>query len=348
MIDFGWKKDLRDERDYLHPTVGLAALLDKIILDGKLPDLRNQGSMGSCVGHGLGANLSGIAKQLGFYTEWYSPQWIWNWARFVEGTLSQNVGVYPRDALECLAKNGCLLESSWKYSPDILDTSEPADHAQNSIKYSDFQYFRCVDGVDGICSALAEGHLVSIGSPWFSAWSALSPAGTLSYVTKESPTIGGHMYLIYGYDKLAQGGGQFYCMNSWGPEWGDKGFFKMYFGAVPTFKELWGYDAYYLTFTNNQEANLMITFKGSVSGQDHSGEPVSIYLSKPDGSTENLLCATDDLGGFSKTYDAKPGLHKAQASIGSDSKYKATSSQEVQFEVAVSLLDRTITLQVDR
>jgi len=244
----GWLKDPRDERDYLHPTVGLAELPERVDLSALVPSVRNQGSMNSCVGFGVGSALGAFARHLGIYQEWYSPQQIWNWGREARGMLNMNVGVYPRDTLDRLVKNGVMMESGWPYSASKLDTDHPDTRKDKAIDYGDLAYYRCVDGVEGICSALAEGHVVAIGSPWFQKWGSLSPAGTLSSVSKTDTTVGGHEYLIYGYDKN-EGPGVFYCQNSWGGTWGDNGRFKLYFSAIPVFKELWGYDAFYVTFS---------------------------------------------------------------------------------------------------
>lgn len=339
----GWNKDPRDEKDYLHPTVGVELLPDKVDLGHLLPEVRQQGSMNSCVGHGIGSNITGITKDVGCYREWQSPQWIWNMARKAQGWLGQNVGVYPRDALDALVKNGCLLESSWPYNADQLDTTDPDQKASKAIKYPQFTYYRCVDGVDGICSALAAGHLVSIGCPWFAKWFSLSPIGTLSAVTKDDPTVGGHATLIYGYDKSI-GPGVFLGMNSWGTEWGENGFYKVYFSAIPVFKQLWGYDAHYITFESLVEEKKMISFSGKVSAQAQSNEPVVIQVSTPDGGATVINCLTDADGKFFAQYQTAPGIYSAQAFISGDSHYNPAQSDKRTF--TVSLEDRTISLDV--
>jgi hypothetical protein len=239
----GWVKDPRDERDYLYATKPLVALPDKVDLRHLLPPARDQAAMGSCVGHGIGAVLTARDIEFGTFKEWHSPQWIWNWGRKAIGMLNQNVGVYPRDVLKALVDNGCLFESSWPYSPNVLDQSDPVLYSKDSFKYKGFAFTRCVDGVEGIKSALADGNLVAVGSPWFSKWFSLSPAGTLSSATAEDSIAGGHMYVYAGYDNTI-GPGVFLGRNSWK----DMPNFMMYFSAIEVFKKIGGYDAYMITW----------------------------------------------------------------------------------------------------
>ena len=246
MALFGWRKDKYDYRDYLHKPklvkIPLSADLSHL-----LPDVRNQGQVQSCVGFGIGANLCSIAKNLNIFTEWYSPTWIYNGARFIEGTLTQDVGCWPRDALDWLLKSGCLLEHFWPYDSNKLDFSAPSSEKQKqATKYPNFAYYRIGDGVNGICSAIAEGHLVSIGTPWFNKWYYQNPIeGILPEVTENDVFIGGHETCIYAYNLDT---GYVYGINSWGVEWGKNGLFAMPMSAFEVFKQLGGYDAHYITF----------------------------------------------------------------------------------------------------
>lgn len=244
MMYLGWVKDRFDDRDYLH-RVGVAVISKSVILTEFLPEVRNQGSNNACVGFGIGANLCSVAKKMGIFSEWYSPLWIWAGARYIEGTLSQNVGVSPKDALDWLVKSGCLLEHYWPYDQDIFDMSAPSSErmALASV-YDDFSYFRVTGGVTGICSALAEKHLVSLGAPWFNKWFT-APAGVLAIPSKDDFSGGGHETCLYGYD---QDKAVFYGINSYGKDWGDLGLFTMPFESLDVFKALGGYDAQYITF----------------------------------------------------------------------------------------------------
>jgi hypothetical protein len=242
---FGWRKDKYDDRDYLHKIrVPLRELPEVIVLDKYLPQVRDQGMVGSCVGFSFGANLTAWSKKLGVFVEWFSPTWIYNGARFIEGTLNYDAGCFPRDACKWLKMKGCLLEHFWPYDPAELDTTSPPTRLEpEAARYPLLAYYRVTDDVDGICSAIADGYYVSIGTPWFYKWLNTDKEGRLSEVKSSDSLAGGHATCLYGYDRARQ---LFYGINSWGELWGNKGFFLMPFSAFSVFKKLGGYDAYYV------------------------------------------------------------------------------------------------------
>lgn len=250
--EFGWKKDRHDSRDYIH-KMRVVPIPDRYIMDQYLPSVRNQGNVGSCVGFGIGANLTARAKIRGDYTEWFSPTWIYNGARFFEGTLAEDVGCSPRDALEWLLEKGCVLEHLWPYNPLMLDMKAPSSSLDGpAAEIPLIAYYRVVDGVDGLCDALAQGFYVSIGTPWFKKWMNPMPSlaclwrnvpGVLPEVTVTDETVGGHETVLYGYDMKEK---MFYGQNSWGTSWGRSGRYTMPFSAIGVFKALGGYDAHYI------------------------------------------------------------------------------------------------------
>jgi hypothetical protein len=246
MSQMGWIKDKWDYRDYLYKIPVAVPLPDKVDLSQYLPTVRNQGNVGSCVGFGIGANLVSVVKKQNAYQEWYSPTWIYNGARALEGGIANDTGCSPRDACDWLLKNGCLLESFWPYDDSKLDKTMPSsERMAQASKYLDFAYYRVVDGVEGIKAALADGHFISIGSPWFHTW--MNPVdGMLPEVTAENGIAGGHETCIYGYDNSIN---RFLCINSWGKDWGNRGLFTMSFSAIEVFQQVGGYDAHYFTFT---------------------------------------------------------------------------------------------------
>jgi hypothetical protein len=239
---FSWKKDKFDKRDYLHKTKQLK--IPKKLILANIPDVRDQGNVGSCVGFGVGANLTGTAMKLGVYSEWFSPNWIYNGARFIEGTLSQDAGAYPRDALQWLRTKGCLLDHFWPYNPARLDTSSPpSKYDEDAGKFPLITYYRITGGVSAICDAISNGSYISIGTPWYNKWMSVPTSGLLPKVKKTDSIAGGHETCLYGYDTAKS---VFYGINSWGTGWGNKGLYRMPFQAFDMFGYYGGYDAHYI------------------------------------------------------------------------------------------------------
>lgn len=237
MTRFGWVKDKYDHKDYLHLPV--RELPDVVDLSQYLPEIRDQGLEGSCVGFGVGGNITALAKKLGVFSEWFSPRDIYNGAKYVGGNL-KGEGAEPRDACEWLLKRGCLLEQYWPYKAHVDSAKVPSSKFNKErLKHPILEYIRVDNGVGGICSALAGGYFVSLGSPWFSKWMS---DGDLPEVTAKDEIAGGHETFLYGYSKSRK---HYYGVNSWG-NWGSlHGKYTMPFSSLDVFKQLGGYDAHY-------------------------------------------------------------------------------------------------------
>jgi len=243
----GWIKDERDERDLLHiPKVRIA---DSADLSKILPAVRDQGNIGSCTGFGIGANITGTAKAQGRYVSWFSPTWIYNGGRLEGGTLNYDSGSMPRNNLEFCRKHGFLLEPFRPYR-DILDRTNPLtwEYKKESVlpralSWTIDEYVRITNGIAYIKSALAEGHLVSIGAPWFDSWSKIGSNGKAS--EDYSTVIGGHEFLCWGFNNSDK---TLFCMNRWGTRFGKKGMFTIKYSAVDAWLANGGYDAHYLNF----------------------------------------------------------------------------------------------------
>lgn len=245
---FGWKKDKRDERDYIHKAAAepLKTIPAEFSLEDFLPSVRDQGNLGSCTGFGIGGALTGVTKLIGIFAEWFSPTWIYNGGRYIAGDLPYDTGCYPRDNYEFLTKYGCLLEHFRKYH-DVLDPTSPLDWmyegqsvVPEAAKYPVLSYYRITGGALNICDAIAEGRFVTLGSPWYSSWMNVGWNGMLS--EEYSGIVGGHETFLYGYDLVNK---VFYGQNSWGTGWGNNGRFVMPFSAIDAFLRDDGYDAHY-------------------------------------------------------------------------------------------------------
>ena len=152
----GWKKDLYDRRDMIYRPK--AVVMDYFTMAPIMPVVRDQGNVGSCVGHGFGGVLTALAVIAGVDPEWFSPTWIYNGARFIEGTLNQDVGCYPRNAAKWIADKGGLKEHFWPYNPARLDTKAPGSSLEPfAAEWPIVSYARVAGGVDGLIGALADG-----------------------------------------------------------------------------------------------------------------------------------------------------------------------------------------------
>lgn len=237
----GWIKDKRDENDLLKRAKPAKEIPNIASNKDILPSIRNQLYQSSCTGHGLGGIVAGKAIQKDYYTEWVSPNWIYYGGRLLGGYPDQDCGTEPRLCLDFMFKHGILLESQWPYKPKFEPIAPTDSNYAEAKKRPLFSYTRVVDGIDGICSALADGELVAMGSPWPDRWMDTDSKGRLAKPRCWDRPSGGHEYYLFGYNRNAE---YFEGVNSWGEEWGDNGKMLLPFSAIPWFKKNLGYDAH--------------------------------------------------------------------------------------------------------
>jgi hypothetical protein len=238
---FGWLKDKYNPEAVYHRPKAIR-LPDTIDWLGFCPPVRDQNGVGACTGFGIGGMAATVAREGSFFTEAYSPTWLYNGARYIEGTLKKDAGAAPDDVFKWAKENGLLFEHFWPFEK-VLDTTAPSsERVAQAIKYDNFEVIRVDEGLAGILSSLAEGHCIALGGPWSQRWENPPASGILddpfgSYID------GGHETFLYGYDQTTQ---LLFGQNSWGVSYGDKGRYKMPFHAIDWFKVNGGYDAQYL------------------------------------------------------------------------------------------------------
>lgn len=251
---FGWKKDpFNPHALYLrhwarHEGVQLT-LKDHVDLRRYAEPLGipwNQGNKGSCVGHGVGVNLSARAVEQGVFTmlgQRFSPEWIYDGAREIEGTLDEDAGCMPDNAFLFLEKHGCLPESFDPYTEELI-TQAPSDDLE-AEKWPCTNHYRVDNGPTGLQASLSVGNFISIGIPFFSKWEDVGPNGILDDVMPEDEIGGGHEMCLFGHFHV-NGKPYFICLNSWGKEWGEGGWCYIPATAFEVMKAVYsGYDAHF-------------------------------------------------------------------------------------------------------
>lgn len=249
---FGWRKDRYDSRDFLHAPV--RTVPDEIDLSPFIPESRGQDEERSCTGFGFGGNLTALATQLGLTLgEWFSPRWLYNGAKFIGGYLDQE-GAESRDVCRWAVAKGCLLEHFWPYKANVDSfRAPPGEFEPEAAKYPVLKYWRVTNGLDGILSALGDGHFVSIGCPWPDAWMETDSEARLAKITKKAPLAGGHETFLFAASKAR---GLLAGLNSWRKDWSPtiewlkkpvSGGYLMPFNSIDVLKQIQGVDLHYFT-----------------------------------------------------------------------------------------------------
>lgn len=133
-----------------------------------------------------------------------------------------------RGMLRAAQKYGLCLESDWPNVQEFENIQPPPEAYEAATQRRIGKYYRIrteinqpdEDILGNIRYALAKGLPVLVSANVGSL--VYSPTGVYPQLsTPGNQYIGGHAFLVVGYEK----DGNFLCKNSWGPEWGDNGYF---------------------------------------------------------------------------------------------------------------------------
>lgn len=229
---YGWKPDLPDPRDHIFGVsapVTLPASFDNST-DPAMPPVWDQGQLGSCTGHGVGALVAFEVKQATGKDFMPSRLFIYYGERVIEGDVDQDNGAAIRDGIKVVNKLGCPAEADWPYDISKFTQKPPAAAFTNALAERAVSYARVPRSQ--IRQALVAKNLVTFGFTVFSAFESQEMAthGILNLPQRGEQNLGGHCVAAVGYDDnkiIGSHRGAWKIRNSWGLGWGQKGYFWM-------------------------------------------------------------------------------------------------------------------------
>lgn len=235
--NWGWKPDKPDERDFRFATIrtiDLTKAPKKIDLRTHMTPVEDQGWTSSCVANASVGSLEYLySKRLG--KRWscfrkdprdYSRMFVYWYARKLDGFEQEDGGCYIRTAMKAMQKFGVCQEKYWEFKPKNI-FRPPNDEAQDRANRRKVVNYYRITSVDETICALAEQRPVIFGALLYESFMDPNNNGIIPLpdVANEK-FIGGHAMLAVGYD-LDQA--YFIIRNSWGTDWGLKGYCKMPF-----------------------------------------------------------------------------------------------------------------------
>ena len=231
---FGWKKDKPDERDYkVYSLPRLSqTIVDNVDLESKMPPIYDQGQTSSCTGNATAAGFDDVHNsQFGKFM-FPSRLQIYYEGRRTEGSTSEDCGASIRDVIKGIVRVGCVPESMWPFIEDNVTKEPPAELLVEAEKHQAISYYRIPDNnLQLILQSLSSGYPIVFGMTVYDSIMSdeVSKTGILNNPTITESSLGGHAVVLVGYDKSAN---RFKVRNSWGPKWGQNGYFTMPFSYV--------------------------------------------------------------------------------------------------------------------
>jgi C1A family cysteine protease len=228
------KRDLRfSESISPHPEIMLPASVD---MRSKCPPVYDQGHSGSCTAN---AGCTSRIMLLNDPQLQLSRMYLYYIERAIEGTVGKDEGASLRDTCKAINKAGVCEERYMPYDPEKYRVPPTKLALLNADKYKITAY-KSLSSLDEIKQNIAlRQQPVLIGMDVYESFEseAVSKTGIMPLPRKTEKRVGGHAVLVVGYKDMIKyrsipgrhysQPGYLIVRNSWGENWGDKGYFYM-------------------------------------------------------------------------------------------------------------------------
>ena len=222
---FGWRPQLPDARDKLY----MARLKDlppaEYDLRPSMPPVYDQGQLGSCTGNAIAAAMEYERDRQGSSDFVPSRLFIYYNERALEGTVSSDSGAVIRDGIKVVNREGVCPETLWPYDIGVFTVKPPKRCYVAAQKDKAVQY-EAIQTLGDLKDAIASNLSVVFGFTVYSSFESQSVAktGVMPMPKPGESTVGGHAVMAVGYSDPKS---HIIVRNSWGPSWGDHGYFYM-------------------------------------------------------------------------------------------------------------------------
>ena len=146
--------------------------------------------------------------------------------RVIEHTVATDSGAQLRDGIKTVNKQGVCTEKIWPYNITQF-AKKPAEQMYSAaLNHKVLSYQSIVRNLTQMKGCLASGYPFVLG---FTAYESLesesvAKTGKLNMPKKNEQVVGGHAVAAVGFDDKTK---RFIMRNSWGTDWGMKGYFTM-------------------------------------------------------------------------------------------------------------------------
>ena len=231
---YGWVPDLPDARDHLYavPMAMLKKLPAAVDLRSKFPPPYDQGQLGSCTGNAIaGAIQFGRRKQKQKPDFTPARLFIYYNERAMEETVNVDSGAQIRDGIKSVVNQGACSEKTWPYQITNFTVKPPAPAYTEALKYQVTSYSRLTQTLTQLKGCLASGYPFVFGFTVYESFESpdVAKSGVMPMPAASEKVMGGHAVVAAGYDDASQ---RFIIRNSWGSNWGQKGYFTMPYAYI--------------------------------------------------------------------------------------------------------------------
>ena len=225
---YGWIPDVPDQRDHLYaaPPQFLKALPASTDLRPHCPPVYNQGELGSCTANAIAGAIEFDRMKQDLSNFVPSRLFIYYNERVIEGTESTDSGAMLRDGIKSVASDGSCPEPEWPYEITKFTQRPPASCYRDARLDRAVAYQSIIQDLNQMKGCLASGYPFIFGFTVYEGFESeqVRRSGHASLPAWGERPIGGHAVMAVGYEDARE---WFVVRNSWGAEWGLKGYFTM-------------------------------------------------------------------------------------------------------------------------
>lgn len=232
---YNLKPDTEDLRDKVFRTALYKAQIDlpkSVDLRSGCSQIVDQGELGSCTANAIASGLREYWEIEAGKLTLLSRLWLYWEERNIEGTVDDDAGAMIRDGMKVLQQMGCAPETDWPYDIQKFAQTPPEKAGNDAVAFKISEYHR-VRNFSMLKTSLAEGYPVVIGIKVYQSFESnqVAKSGIVPLPKRYDRFLGGHAVLAVGYnDTMFKEQGFVICRNSWGENWGDKGYFYLPYG----------------------------------------------------------------------------------------------------------------------
>ncbi len=224
----GCLPELPSPSDY-RATPNLSNLPRQVDLREYCSPVEDQGQIGSCTANAVVGAMEYQQRKAGKPAVDLSRMFVYFNARRMAGTQNDDSGARISQGLAAFLAFGAPPEDTWPYDPNLIAKVPEEKVYGKALENVPNEYAR-VEGLDNVKASLAQGYpVVFAASLPERFWDDARATGRAPTPTKEEidavhTEFGTHAMLLVGYDDNA---GEMLIRNSWGQDWGEKGYFRL-------------------------------------------------------------------------------------------------------------------------
>src|ERR1700758_2416147 len=222
---YGWRPQLPDARDRMYMARLTSPAPAEYDLRPSMPLAYDQGQLGSCTGNAIAAGMEYERDRQGLPDFIPSRLFIYYNERALEGTVSSDSGAVIRDGIKVVNSDGVCPETLWPYDVGMFAV-KPPKRCYVIAKTDRAVQYEAIKTLGDLKDAIASNLAVVFGFTVYESFQsqAVAQTGVMPMPKPGEATVGGHAVLAVGYSDPES---QVIVRNSWGPSWGDAGYFYM-------------------------------------------------------------------------------------------------------------------------